>query len=264
MAFRSPALRFGLGILGLTALAAVMAPTAQTQAPPSRLLALNIYKIKPEMQNAYIELQKSIVIPALQKSGQTWRDAWRTGVLREAYEFAYVSEIQGFERYDSPPPISKALGEAGYADYLAKVRPMIVSQNIYAIRTRPDLSYMADGVAQPKLAILTTVDVYANKLPDFETYIKTEWVPALKKGGGKSYAVSQVLYGGVGAQYLTLVGIDNYAELGKGHPVNRALGDDGLMKMMAKSGGFAQRIERRMVRLDPDLSFAVKGSADAR
>ena len=63
---------------------------------------------------------------------------------------------------------------------------------------------------------------------------------------------------------MTLVGIDNYAELGKGHPVNRALGDDGLMKMMAKSGGFAQRIERKIIRLDPDLSFAVKGSADAR
>ena len=184
MAFRSPTLRFGLGILGLAALAAVMAPAAQTQAPPSRLLAEHLQDQARDGARVH-RLQKSVAIPALQKGGQTWRDAWRTGVFGDAFEFAYVTEIQGFEQFDSPNPIIKALGEAGYADYLAKVRPMIVSQNIYAIRTRPDLSYMADGVAQPKMAILTTVDVYANKLPDFETYIKTEWVPALKKGGGK-------------------------------------------------------------------------------
>ena len=264
MAFRSPTLRFGLGILGLTALAAVMSPAAQTQAPPSRLLMLNVVKVKPEMVRAYIDFQKSVAMPALQKGGQTWRDAWRTGVFGDAFEFAYVTEIQGFEQFDSPNPIIKALGEAGYADYLAKIRPMIVSQNMSAIRTRPDLSYIADPSVQPKMAILTIVDVYANKLPDFETYIKTEWVPALKKGGGKYYGVSQVLYGGVSTQYMSLVGIDNYAELGKGHPVNRALGDDGLMKMMAKSGGFAQRLERKIIRLDPDLSFAVKATADAR
>ena len=57
------------------------------------------------------------------------------------------------------------------------------------------------------------------------------------------------------------LGIDNFADLGKGHPVTKALGEDGVVKMMATSGNFTQHIERRIIRLDPDLSFEVKATA---
>ncbi len=138
---------------------------------------------------------------------------------------------------------------------------MISAQRVYAIRTRPDLGYVADGSAPPKMAILTLVDVQATKLSEFEAFVKGEWLAALKKGGGKFYAVSQVVYGGSTTQYHTLVGIDNFADLGKGHPVTRALGEDGVVKMMTRSGNFTQHIERRIIRLDPDLSFEVKATA---
>jgi hypothetical protein len=260
MSHRSPAFRLVLGFLCLAALAALplsaqMAPTA------SRLLQLNVVTITPGMMQAYIDYQKSEVIPALQKGGQTWRESWRTAVFGDPFEVAHVSEIKGFEQYDSPSPVRKALGEAGYAAYLAKVGPMITSQRTYAIRTRPDLGYVADGAAPPKMAILTLVDVQATKLSEFEAFLKGEWLAALKKGGGKFYAVSQVVYGGSTTQYHTLVGIDNFADLGKGHPVTKALGEDGVVKMMATSGNFTQHIERRIIRLDPDLSFEVKATA---
>jgi len=263
MSHRAPAFRFVLGFLCLAALAAL--PLSAQMAPPaSRLLQLTIVSIKPGMMQAYIDYQKSDVIPALQKGGQTWRDSWRTAVFGDPFEVAHVTEIKGLDQYDSPSPVRKALGEAGYAAYLAKMAPMVTAQRTYAIRTRPDLGYVAEGSAQPKMAILTIVDVQATKLSEFETFVKGEWLAALKKGGGKYYAVSQVLYGGSTTQYHTLVGIDNFADLGKGHPVTRALGEDGVVKMMARSGSFTQHIERRIIRLDPDLSFEVKSTADAR
>ena len=184
--------------------------------------------------------------------------------LGDPFEVAHVTEIKGFEQFDSPSPVRKALGEAGYAAYLAKLGPMTTAQRTYAIRTRPDLGYVADGTAQPKMAILTTVDVQSTRLLEFEAFVKGEWLAALKKGGGKFYAVSQVLYGGPTTEYMTLVGIENFADLGKGHPVTRALGEEGVVKLMAKSGAFAQRIDRRIIRLDPDLSFEAKSTADNR
>lgn len=263
MSHRSPVCRFVFGFLCLAALAALPL-LAQTAPPASQLLSLTVVTIKPGMMQAYIDYQKSDVIPALQKGGQTWRDSWRTAVFGDPFEVAHVTEIKSFDQYDSPAPIRKALGDAGYAAYLAKVSPMVSGQRTYAIRTRPDLSYMADGAAQPKMAILTKVDVRADKLTEFEAFIKGDWIAALKKGGGKYYSVSQVVYGGSTTQYMTLVGIDNFADLGKGHPVTKALGDAGLVKLMATSGAFTNQIDRRVIRLDPDLSFAVKASAAAR
>ena len=109
------------------------------------------------------------------------------------------------------------------------------------------------------MAILTRVDVKADKLVEFEAFIKGDWLSALKKGGGKSYSVNQVVYGGSTTEYMTLVGIDSFADLDKGHPVTKALGDDGVVKLMAKSGTFTKHIDRTIIRLDPDLSFEVKG-----
>ena len=216
--------------------------------------------VKPDMMRAYIDLQKSEIIPALQKGGQPWRETWRTATFGDPYMFAHVTPIKGFDQYDSPGAMVKALGEDGYATLLSKLRPMIASQKTSALRTRPDLSVITEGGPSQKMAILTILQVNPTKLLDFETFIKSEWIPALKKGGGKSYMVDQVLYGGGSTEFHTLVGIDKYADLAA-HPVAKAIGDDGVTKMMAKSGGFANSIERSVIRADPELSFQAKAGS---
>jgi hypothetical protein len=261
-------LRFALGSLAVLALTAPAQPLAAQTAPPaapaSRLLQLTIVNIKPGMMNAYVDYQKTEIVPALQKAGVKWRDSWRTAVFGDLFEVANVTEIKSLAQYDAPPPLRTALGEEGYKAYQAKMGAMADSARTYAIRTRPDLSYIPDPAYEPKMAILTRVEVNADKLADFETFIKNDWIPALKQGGGKYYAVSQVVYGGTTTLYFTLVGIDTFADLEKGHPVTRAIGEDGLMKLMTRIGGFEHHIERNIIRLDPDLSFEVKATSDAR
>lgn len=257
MPARSPASRVVVALACLAAFAAVAALSAQT-APPSRHLMLTIVDLEPGALRAYIDHQKATVVPALQKGGVKWRDSWRTAVFGQTSQVAHVTEIATWDQFDGPGPLPTALGEAGYRAHLEKVAPMVARQQVYAIRTRPDLSYFADPAVRPKMAIFTRVDVKADKLADFERFLKGEWITALKKGGGKHYAVSQVVYGGSTTEYLTLVGIDSFAELGKGHPVVAALGDEGVVKMMATSGLSTQRIERTVIRLDPEMSFGAR------
>lgn len=255
MPARFSASRVVVAFVCLAAFAAVTALSAQSAPPPSRHLMLTVVDLKPGALRPYIDHQKSTVVPALQKAGITWRESWRTAVFGETSQVAHVSDITTWDRFDGPGPLPTALGEAGYRAHLEKLASMVVRSQVYAIRTRPDLSYVADPAARPKMAILTRVDVKADKLADFERFLKGEWIAALKKGGGKHYTVSQVVYGGSTTEYHTLVGIDSFAELGKGHPVFNALGDDGVVKMMATSGQSTQRIERTVIRLDSEMSF---------
>ena len=261
MAFRSPTLRFAVGLLGFVGVAALAAPPALSQAPPApELLSLNVVTVKPEMLRAYVELQKSEIIPALKKGGQLWRETWRSATFGDPFMFAHLSPIRGFDQYDGPSPMVKALGQDGYQALLAKLRPMLTSQRVSALRTRPDLSYGTAGAPVQPMAILTVLHVQPTKLLDFEAFIKGEWISAMKKGGGKSYSVVQVLYGGGTTEFHTLVGLDKYADLAS-HPATKALGEDGLAKLMAKSGGFASSIERSVIRQDPELSFEVKAGS---
>jgi hypothetical protein len=257
-----------LAAASVTAIAALQPIAAQTPAPDPmkpRLLQLTVVTLRPDMVKTYIDFQKSDVIPALQKGGVKWRDSWRTATFGDLFQVAHVTEVTGLDQYDSPPPVRKALGDEGYAAYQAKVGGMVSSVKTYLIRTRPDLSYIADPKApQPKLAILTTIDVAADKIGEFEGFIKSDWIPALKSGGGTLYEVSQVVYGGSVSQYFTLVGAESFADIGKGHPVTRALGEEGMAKLTAKAGTFTRHVERTLIRLDPDLTFMVKTTSEVK
>lgn len=264
MTLGSPRVRLALVIALLAGLSPLAAQTPAPDPMQPRLLQLVMVNVRPGMMKAYIDYQKSDVIPALQKGGVKWRDSWRTAVFGDPFQLAHVTDVTSLDQFDSPPPLRKVLGDAGYAAYQEKAGSMITGVNYYLIRTRPDLSYVPDPAAQPKMAILTTVDVAEDKIGEFEAFIKSDWIPALKSGGGKLYEVSQVVYGGPVTRYYTLVGVENFAEIGKGHPVTRALGEDGMVKLMAKVGSYIQHVERAVIRLDPDLSFTVKTTSEMK
>ena len=153
MAFRSPTLRSAVGFVALAALVAASPAALSSQAPPApELFSLNVVTVQPGMMRAYVDLQKAEVIPALQKGGQAFRETWRAAVFGDAFMFAHVAPISGFDQYDGQGPIIKALGQDGSAALLAKLRPMIATQKMYAMRTRPDLSFDTDGADYDLLA----------------------------------------------------------------------------------------------------------------
>jgi len=65
-----------------------------------------------------------------------------------------------------------------------------------------------------------------------------------------------VIYGGDTSQYVTLLTFENFADLGRGHPLERALGADGLSKLQGKLAGVVTTLERHVIRLNEALSFA--------
>lgn len=239
---------------------------AATATPPAApaFVRLTIVEIRPEMIADYVALQKSDTIPALQKGGLAWRDAWRTGNFGSTFTVAYIAPMKSFAALDEPNPVAKALGEEGYKQYAAKMAKLITSQRVYALRERPDLGLKNEGAPMPKLGVLASVEVVPGRANEFETILKNEWTPALKKAGVPLYSVSQVVYGGSMGQYYTFTPIESYAQLDKGHPIQQSIGEAGMNRIVAKMSNSTRSVERFIIRYDDELSFRTQQTSNAR
>jgi hypothetical protein len=245
-------------VLALAALSQAPRLRAQSGQPPqAQLLLITEVQLKPDSAPDWTELQKSEQIPAQKKGGVLWRDTWASGVAGDAYLRAIVTPIADLALFDGPSPAIKALGQEGAAALGAKTRKLIAGSRSAVIRTRPDLGFGTRPAAY-KLAILTTVTVVNGRAADFEAFIKTDVAPALKKVNVSYYSVSQVVYGGNTNEFRTLIPVNDFAEIAKGHPLERALGSDGMIKLLQKSAPFISQVDRTIIRYLPDLSFQAR------
>lgn len=229
--------------------------TAKASAQPEWLF-VNIVKVNPGAASQYEEVQTREVMPALRKGGSLGRQAWGSGVTGPVREVVYLSPISSFAQFDKPNPLTAALGPEGAAAVNAKVGALAEQLKTMIVRTRPDLSYAPDPKATSPLAIITLVDVVPGRRVDFEAFLKKDVIPAMQQARVKSYSVMEVVYGDSVNAYVTAVGYDTYEAIGKGHPFQLALGEDGARKLDAKVAGILARVERFISRHRPELSWS--------
>ena len=223
---------------------------AQTQ-----WMSISIVRVKPDLIDEWIDFVKNETIPALKKAGIKERTAWQTAQFGEAFEYIFITPVDSLAEYDGEPPIRKALGDQAYRAYLEKSRRMTISVRTYAVQSRPDLSH-GRMEAPPKLAVVNEVQVAPGRSQDFETILKTEVLPAVRKAGVSGYLVSQQMFGGDANVFTTVTPYENFAEIGKGSPIQRAMGTAGYNRFLRRTAGVVTRVVRSIVRLNAELSIA--------
>jgi hypothetical protein len=233
-------------------------PAGQQTGKPAQpqLLFVNVVKLKPGAAAAYTDLQTREVMPAQRKGGGLGRQAWSSGVAGPVREIVYLSPMASFAQFDKPNPMTTALGQEAAAALNAKVNELSEQQETMIVRTRPDLSYVPNPSATSPLAIVTIVDVMPGRRNDFEAFIKKDVLPAMQQAKAKSYSVMEVVYGESINAYVTAVGYDTYEAIGKGHPFQVALGEDGARKLESRVSGILTRVERFISRHRPELSWS--------
>ena len=239
------------------------APAAEAPAAPPMLDSVTVVRIKPEMINEWIELNKNTVIPALKKAGVKERGCFQTAQFGESFEYVLITPIESLAQYDGEPPLRKALGN-GYEAYVEKARRMVTSVHTYADQARMDLSYMGKMTGQPALAVVASVTVTPGRTQDFENLIKAFVLPAVKKAGAKGYFVSQTLLGGDISAYTTVTFYDSFADIAKGSPLVEGMGAAGYASFLRKTAGIVVRVERSVYRYNAELSFGPEQSDPKR
>ena len=235
-------------------------PVAQAPKPaaePPQLLLISFTKVRPAMGPKFVDLQVKEVMPAQKKGGSPGRQAFSSGISGPPNEFVFVSPIVSMAQFDEPTPMRKALGDEGAAALNQKLAEVSEPMGSLVARMRPDLSYVTDPKAGPTpLGIITIVELVPGKRAGFEAFLKTDVVPAMQKAKVRGYHVMEIVFGENTGGYITVVGMESYAEIGKGHPFEIALGEGGSQKMEVKAAGLITKIHRFISRHRPELSWS--------
>ena len=222
---------------------------------PQQLVSVSVVRVKPDMTNEWIELNKNTVIPALKKAGVKERSCFTTAQFGESFEYVLITPIDNLAQFDGESPLHKALGEAGYQAYLEKARRMVTSVHTFADQERMDLSYLGKMTGPPNLAVVAAVTVAPGRTEEFENLIKTTVLPAVKKAEAKGYFVSQTLFGGDISAYTTVTLYDNFADMAKGSPLVKGMGTAGYASFLRRTAGLVVKAERSVYRYNAELSF---------
>lgn len=247
-----------VGCLGLFVATAVVLASAQTAKPPtepSRLVQAMIVNVQPGMMTEYLDYQKNDVMPALKNAGSRGRTAFSSGAFGDATAFAFFSPVTSLAQYDAPNPIEKALGEQAAAQLMAKGGKLVASRRVMLMRTRPDLGIAGDPkAAMAPLVLVTEVHVAPGRRIEFESLLKREIVSVLQ-GKVRAYEVLEVVYGEASGTFFTSIPFDSYETIGKGHPLQIALGEEGMKRVEAKFAGIVTHLERFIAKYRDDLSI---------
>ena len=239
--------------LVLSGLASARAFDAQTAPGAAQLVVLSLIDVKPELMSEFGALQGE-VMAAQRLGGQPWRDTWNTATLGYPYRVAVLAPVDGLSQLDGQTYTAKGVGAAAATALNARARPMIDRQQIQLLQSRPDLT-IGTRPAKDGLGVVSYISVAPGREPDMERILRTDVHAALRKAAVGYYGVLRVLYGGDTSQYVTILMFENFAELDRGHPLERALGADGLVALQGKLAGVITKLERHVIRYNEALSF---------
>ena len=229
---------------------------AAAEAPAApQWMSVSVVRVKPDMTNEWIELNKNTIIPALKKAGVKERGCFTTAQFGESFEYVFITPIETLAQFDGESPLRRALGEAGYQAYLEKARRMVTSVHTFADQGRMDLSYEGKMTGPPNLAVVAAVTVAPGRTEEFENLIRTMVLPAVKKAEAKGYFVSQTLFGGDISAYTTVTFYDSFADMAKGSPLIKGMGTAGYASFLRKTAGLVVKAERSVYRFNAELSF---------
>ena len=246
-------------VLRAGALALALSPSAMGQAQPAgpapSRSQVTLVRVKPDMINEWLDLQKNEVMPAQKKGGVTTRTVLQT-VIGNSFEYAIIVPFPVFAALDGENPQQKALGAEASARLAAKVRKCVDTQRTYLLNRRDELA-IAQGAAP---AARTTVRRAApGKQAEYLNYLKSDVLPAMKKaketGKIAGYNVSTRGVGAQAGEITTTTYYNKFADMDAGNPLVVVLGEAAAAPITAKGDALSTAVQTIVRRRVADLSF---------
>jgi hypothetical protein len=244
------------GVLALSFVPATLCQAQPASTPPATTrYQVTVVRLKPDMVDEWINLQKTEVIPAQKKGGVTQRTVLQTAI-GNAFEYSILTPYPSFAALDGPGVNAKALGAEGAARLAAKIRKCVDVQRSYLINRIDDLAIPQGNAIASRTAVVRPAP---GKMQDYLAYLRTDVLPAMKKAktDGKiaGYAVSTRGVGAQAGEMTTTTYYNKFADMEAGNPLVTVLGAAAAAPITAKGAALATNVQVIIRRRVADLSF---------
>jgi hypothetical protein len=249
-------------VLGASALALLLTPStlclAQSAPPATTRLLVQVTRVKPDMLNEWLDLQRTEVNAAYRKAEIPERTV-SVPVLGNTYEYLSVSPLKTLGIFDGPPVLIRALGPEAGARLQAKLRRCIDGTQIYQLLRVDELSSLPDRSKPAPGSVSTRRRIPPGKLPEYEAFVKAEIIPVYRKAkaDGKiaGFGYTRRSLGASAGEVAMTVYVNKFVDIDTGNPLAQVLGQAAAAKINAKGAGLSTVVETVVRRRVAELSY---------
>ena len=204
------------------------------------------------MLNEWLDLQRTEVMPAFKKAGVKSQTMYATTLFGNAGEYTIIVPFEKYAEFDEPNPLRKALGEAGAARLIAKLRRCTTSSRSYEIDRMQDLSNPLDKPTEYNVSARYRIS--PGKFDEFSKLVKSDILPVYQKAK-TGLLVSRRGVGGNPSEVTMTTSLTKVADLEGGPFMTKQLGAEGAAKVNAKFVGVRTLVEVILRRRVADMSW---------
>lgn len=232
--------------------AVVLAVSNLAAQTPNQMMRIATTKVKLGMLSDYEEGQR-MLNAAYKKSGVAWREVWSTTLFGEAGSYVSVAPVTNMAQFDGPSPMTHMSLEERLK-YQNLARNAVESTHYVLGQSVDALSLRSDRTTRPKFARVLYVKVKPGKQAEFEEFVKTLVLPAMKNAGVKDYWVIRTVLGGATGEYTVLTIFDKWAEMDAMLSPEKLFGAQ-YKAYLAKVAETVDSAESMVAQTLPDLSY---------
>jgi len=237
----------------LVALALSTVPAIMAQSTPAPEWSLvTVTTIKPEMRSDYEAFQRDI--SAAYKKAQVPSRAVLQTMMGNVLEYVSVAPLAHLADMDGPSPVERALGKADAEGLMRKGVACVTSAHRMASLALNDMSIRTKTQEKSEYAMVTSYHLAAGKEAEFNAWMKNDYLPAMKKAE-VNFWVSQTVFGGEPNERIAVRLVKNMAEFDAGPVLTKALGQEGALKVRAKTAGIIDSVHYSVLHYRADLSY---------
>jgi len=222
--------RFGYQCAFAFAAAAFLVAPARAQ--QGNIQRIRFFTVKPDRVADFLAATKEFT--EVVRKGGSEHYYYMLHSLTGANEYVRVDNYTKWADLDgiaSPEPKLKEL-DSQLQSITTRINQCVEIAHRIIDEIQPDLSLPQTG-GVPMIRVLRT-RVRPDKVNEYSALVKSEVLPAAKKAGVKFYTVSQVRYGEPNTEFVAVSGLNNWADLDGGLWIQKAMGEEGYQRFLAK------------------------------
>ena len=244
-----------LPAVALFAAACAATPAAaQSSSGPPAMVDAGVVRLIPGMTAEFEALQKERVAMYKSENYKGSRQVYQT-IRGNNHEYRVITPLNKFGDLDD----AQQIGPDGWSDsWFSRIFKTIDNRTAGIYQVRADLSVPDPPDRTPGMTLLIITEVNYGKAAEYEAVMK-EIQAAYKKVNETGLGVYRSRIGASRRAWVSAYSLDNWADLDTPGPLRRALGEEGVRKLLSKLQGVVGSSQRIVIRHRPDLSYSGGG-----